>query len=252
MAGRPEHRKRLAAAAAAAADSAPKPIDWGAVAAEQLGVEAPEPEESKVPGLGDPQEQLLGRYKTTQQIDREALIHWWSEQMTHQQEEFERRIEAIRTAGEHPAPFFEQQARMFGALGLPMDVAAKLLLMNEADFCVYYGDQYDVGSAQMMIPVAANLLRIATSQNDRQAAKAAEGILSRRGGVNWKPPAQQLEVLKPGDQRKGVFDSRNLSWEDRVTLRQIMERAIAGNGAAPTGLAAGQMLEADGDSTPEL
>lgn len=230
MAGSPKKRAARLAAAGRSPALPPTPTDWEAAAAMQLMGGAPAPAVSR-----------LGNMIDIQHDDRAALITWWRDQMEHMEADHAARVELLRTAGEHPSPLFGRQVMEFGALGMPKDVAAKLVGITEGQLDSYYADEYEIGSAQILGQVAANLARIATSMNDRVAVKAAVEIMNRRGGEPWRPPAQKIEVADDRTKNKGVIDSSKLSYEDRKILRLVVERAL--NPALTSGVAGGESDE---------
>jgi hypothetical protein len=174
--------------------------------------------------------------------DREYLAQWWRDQV----EEIERGITDRRAllsvAFEHPNEIFAQQAKVFGALGVPKDVVATLLGLRETDFEAYYGADYGLGDAEMIGRVATNLLRIATSTDDRYAVKAAIEVMNRRGKEEWRAPAQKLEIDDTRKKKPNLIDSSQLSFEDRRLLREIIMRSMS---SAPAGLAPPQHDEAE-------
>jgi hypothetical protein len=172
--------------------------------------------------------------------DREYLAQWWRDRVEAIEASGAERRAAIAVAADqgHPSALFERQARVFGALGIPIDVAAMLLEVTQTDFGLYYGRAYTVGSAEAIMPVAQNLLRIAMSSNDRVAVKAAVEVMNRRGGEEWRPPAQKLEVSDDRTKRDNVIDSRSLSYDDRRALEAIIRRSVGRGGEiAQTGVA---------------
>lgn len=148
---------------------------------------------------------------------------WWREQVTELERAAKERGESVEK-GAHAV--LASQARVFGALGVPADVAAALMGVSEGSFQAQYADSYGVGSAAMIARVAANYLRIATSGQDRYAVKAAGEILKSRGGEPWRPPAQQIEVTRPGP-KANLIDSSKLTYEERQKLKVIFAAAIA-------------------------
>jgi len=158
--------------------------------------------------------------------DREQLSDWWRNQVELIERTSAERADLLRDAGEHPNPIFARQAKVFGALGIPRDVVAVLLGISEGELSLHYGNEYAVGSAEVVSQVAANLLRIATSQNDRVAVKAAIEVMNRRGGEEWHPPAQKLEIDDSRKAKGNLIDSSKLSYEERQQLRAIVERAV--------------------------
>lgn len=164
---------------------------------------------------------------------REALAGWWRIRMEQIEREHEARIELLRTVGEHPSPIFSRQVKMFGALGIPKALAAKLLGIGIRVLESHYGDDYEVGAAEILASVAANMIRIGTSMDDPANAKVGMDILSRRGGQEWRPPAQKLEVADDREQPKNVIDSSKLTFEQRQHLRQMIEHVQSGEPGEP-------------------
>lgn len=170
--------------------------------------------------------EVSGSANDDAEMSREQVQGWWRGQMELVQRVTQERSELLSVAGEHPSAIFANQALQFGAMGMPKDVAATLLGLSEAQLQLYYGQEYALGAAHIMGQVAVNLLRIATSTNDRHAVKAAVEVMHRRGGDEWRPPAQKLEVSRP-EGRGNLIDSSKLTREERAALRAIIERAAA-------------------------
>jgi hypothetical protein len=164
---------------------------------------------------------------------REALAVWMKEQFQKIEEAHQRRVEILRTVGEHPSPIFQGMVKNFGALGLPKRLCAKLMGVNQIIIDNYYIDDYEAGAAEVISQVAANMLRIGTSTTDPNAAKVGMDILSRRGGEEWKPPAQKLEVKDDSD-APPVIDSSKFTYDERQQLRAMIERAQGGGEEADT------------------
>src|SRR6266850_4812011 len=156
--------------------------------------------------------------------DREALACWWKERIQDLERIYEERIEILRTVGEHPSPVFAKIVRYDGALGIPKTLLAKKLGMSVIALTHHYGDEYDLGATEIISQVAANALRIATSVTDPAASKVAMQILDRRGGEEWKPPSQKIEMKT--DDGPPVIDSSKMTYEDRQLLREILTRNL--------------------------
>jgi hypothetical protein len=165
--------------------------------------------------------------------EREQLANWWRKRMDQIEREHEERIELLRTVGEHPSPVFAKQVRMLGALGMPKTLAGKLLGLSAHTLQTHYGEEYDIGAADVIASVAANMIRIGTSTNDPANAKVGMDILSRRGGQEWRPPAQKLEVADDRETPKNVIDSSRLSFDERQQLRLMIERVQTGGEGDP-------------------
>jgi hypothetical protein len=223
MAGRPKRRAKLEAEAAKAAS------DPWAGAPDQWAASAP-----------------VDPWVTPPESDREFLDQWWRSQVAEIERAGAERRELLATAGEHPSPIFARQAKTFGALGIPRDVVAVLLEMSQPEMEMYYGNEYAAGSAEVVSQVAANLLRIATSTNDRVAVKAAIEVMNRRGGEEWRPPAQKLEVTDDRKGRGNVVDTSNMTYDDRQLMREILLRTM-GKGVSAGLIPATIESEAEGE-----
>ena len=111
--------------------------------------------------------------------DREFLEGWWRDQVALIERRIRERAELQAAGGAHPSDVFANQAMQFGAMGIPRDVAARLMGLTEMDLEGYYGREYALGAAEVVGQVAANLIRIAVSSNDRYAVKAAVEVMNR-------------------------------------------------------------------------
>lgn len=165
---------------------------------------------------------------------REVLSMWMRERFDMIEREHQQRIELLRTAGEHPSPIFASMVKRFGGLGLSKTLAAKMLGITYAVLVENYADDYDLGTAEIISGVAANMLRIATSTNDPAAAKVGMAILERRGGNEWKPAAKKIEV-DDGSNRPPVIDSSKLTFEQRQQLRAMIMHVQNGGEGDPVG-----------------
>lgn len=157
--------------------------------------------------------------------DRELLTQWWRDELASIEASLRERCDLLEQAGEHPNEIIGREVMAFGARGIPKDVAATLLWMSEADLQLHYGAEYAAGCAEVIARAAQNMMRIATSTNDRVAVKALTEFLNRRGGEEWRAPAQKIEVAD--NRPKGnLIDSSKLTFEERQALRAIIERAV--------------------------
>jgi hypothetical protein len=183
---------------------------------------------------------------------RDKLSTWWRGQMQHSERAHAQRqdmLAAVRDM-EHPNIVFAQQVRMFSAQGMPRDVVATLLMMAESEVELYYGDDFRVGSAELLGQVAQKMAKFALADGDPFVQfKACVEILNRRGGEEWRAPAQKLEIDDSRKKKRGrTIDASKMSWEDRQTLREVIERYVAkdrGGGVAGT-LVEGAVAEAQG------
>lgn len=165
--------------------------------------------------------------------ERSALAEWWRKRMEQVELEHQERIESLRNGGEHPTPAYAKQVRMCGALGMEKSIACKMLGLSLYTLETHYADEYLTGAADTVASVAANMIRIGTSTTDPANAKVGMDILSRRGGQEWRPPAQKLEVADDREVPKNVIDSSRLSFEERQQLRLMIERVQTGGEGDP-------------------
>lgn len=157
---------------------------------------------------------------------------WMSQKFEEIERAHQARIELIRNGGEHPMPVFQQQARNYGVLGMPKTLAAKMIGISVATFMTHYGDDYELGAAELISMVSANMVRIATSTTDPNNAKVGMQLLERRGGEEFKPPSQKIEVDNNRD-KTPLIDSSKLTFEERRLLQNMLERVAAGGDAEP-------------------
>lgn len=145
--------------------------------------------------------------------------------------------------GERSGALLESQARMCGAWGMPIDVAARFLGVHEEEFSAQCMEAYELGATVVITKIAANMERIAIHGDDRHAAKVGMDILARRGGDLWKPPAQKIEVSRPPPKAR-VIPSRDLLPEERAQMRQIL---LAAEARKRQGLAAAALEHEGGE-----
>jgi hypothetical protein len=157
--------------------------------------------------------------------EREALSLWMKERISEIENQHQQRVEILRTVGEHPSPIFAAMVKQHAYAGLPESLIAKLMCCSVSTLKSYYADELDLGRAELIHSVGMNMARIATSVTDPNNAKVGMEILGRRGGEEWRPPAQKID-MKTQDAGPPVLDSSALSYEDRQLLREIMQRAI--------------------------
>lgn len=162
---------------------------------------------------------------------REAAVSWFKDRIATLEQEFQTRIDILRTVGEHPSPIFANQVREHALLGLEPKYIAKLLCVSEATIKLYYPDELDIGKAVALTAIARNMFRIATSETDPNNAKVGMTMLEKRGGAEFAPATKKIEVEDTTKQAP-IIDSSKLSFEDRQALRQIFERAVHGEPAA--------------------
>jgi hypothetical protein len=171
---------------------------------------------------------------TVPDSQREAISLWMKERFDIIEREHQQRIELLRTAGEHPSPVFAGMVKRFGGLGLPKSLCAKMLGISVSTLLSNYENDYDLGAAEIISSVAANMLRIATSDDNQSASKVGMAVLERRGGEQWKNPAKRIEIDKDPN-KTPIIDSSKLTFSEREQLRAMLTRiANGGEGDATT------------------
>jgi hypothetical protein len=170
---------------------------------------------------------------------REALANWWRAHMDEIERRHAERVEALRNGGEHPTPAFARQVKEAGMLGMPRNLTAKLLGISPYTLEAYYADDYDLGAAEVIISVSANMVRIGTSLTDPNNAKVGMAILDRRGGQEWRPPAQKIITEDEREKPKNVIDTSGWDAADREQLRQMLLKNVPDSESESDGLAGG-------------
>src|ERR1700735_1741960 len=163
---------------------------------------------------------------------REAITLWVKSRLEESEKAHQDRIELLRTAGEHPSPIYQRFVRLAGELGLSKALAAKQLGITVATLTTHYADDYELGAAEILSAIAANMNRKAISDTDPNAAKVGMAILERRAGDKWKPPKKQVE-LDDNRNKAPVIDSSKLTYEQRAQLRAMIEHVQSGGSGDP-------------------
>lgn len=97
----------------------------------------------------------------------------------------------------------------------------------------HYADDYELGAAEIITAIAANMNRKAISDSDPNAAKVGLAILERRGGEEWKNPARRIELDNNPNKGPPVIDSSKLTFEQRAQLRAMIEHVQNGGEGDP-------------------
>jgi len=159
--------------------------------------------------------------------ERERIANFWKEKIQQLQQVTDERIEILRTVGEHPSPLIANLIRSDGALGLPKSIVAKRYNITVGSLEAWYGDDYALGAAEIMSQVMAKGIRTALSDNDPNAAKMITYLLDRRGGEEYRPPAQRVQT-EDVTTAPPVIDSSKLTADERAQLRTMLERVANG------------------------
>ena len=163
---------------------------------------------------------------------REAITLWVKSRLEESERAHQDRIELLRTAGEHPSPIYQRFVRLAGELGLSKTLAAKQLGISVSTLMSHYANDYELGAAEILSAIAANMNRKAISDTDPNAAKVGMAILERRAGDEWKPPKKQVE-LDDARNKAPVIDSSKLTYEQRAQLRAMIEHVQSGGEGDP-------------------
>jgi hypothetical protein len=158
--------------------------------------------------------------------DRQALERWWSAQFDSMAEAARERARLLAEAADHPNEVAANMVRRYGALGVEMSVTATLLGMSTGELELFYGAEYAMASAEVMSLVSQNFIRMAIASDDRYAVKAAIEFLNRRGGEEYRAPAQKIQV-EDTRKRGNVIDASKLTHEERQQLKAIIQNAMA-------------------------
>jgi hypothetical protein len=134
-----------------------------------------------------------------------------------------------------PTEVTRQQVLEFSGMGMTHVQIAKLLMISSMTLYKYYRHELDIAEARMNFNVANNLYNIATSKEHKSAAQAAIFWMKARG--RWRE-TNRTEVTGPdGAALPGapvpndVIDARDLTPEQRDTLREIIAVAALKNAA---------------------
>jgi hypothetical protein len=164
--------------------------------------------------------------------EREAISLWVKTRLEESERAHLDRIELLRTAGEHPSPIYARFVRLSGELGLSKALAAKQLGISVSTLTTHYADDYEMGKAEILSAIAANMNRKAISPTDPNAAKVGMRILESRGGEEWAPATRKLEMSNKKD-LPPVIDSSKLTREERDQLRLMLTRVANGGEGEP-------------------
>ena len=143
------------------------------------------------------------------------------------------RVELLRTVGEHPSPIFAGFVKRWGMFGLEKPMVARLLNIPLWTLRTHYDDDYEMGRAELILSVGANMARISTSLTDPNAGKVGMELLARRGGEPWRPPLTRVADVPDPDKAAPVIDSSKFTYDERQKIRAALERIQAGGEGEP-------------------
>jgi len=138
-----------------------------------------------------------------------------------------------RTVGgqsHHPTDLTYAQVTNLCELGMTQTQIAKILHISEPTLRKYYRQELDIGDAKSTAAVAQNMLNIAKDPNHKSAAMVGMFWLKTKGG--WRETTKLEHTGADGgpiqlEARAATIDPRILTPEQRDSLREIMQAAIA-------------------------
>lgn len=158
--------------------------------------------------------------------EREEMAVWVKSRIEEIDRKHLERIERLREGGEHPTPYHQKQVRLFSMMGVEEKHIARMLQLTHRELMTHYEEDLEIGYVEGIVTMSATLHKIGSDPYHKDAAKVALEWLSRRGGDQWKPPAQKHEVETSNKKEGRIIDSSNLSYEDRQKLREILMRNL--------------------------
>jgi hypothetical protein len=174
---------------------------------------------------------------------RERIVAVFRERIRQIEADADERIRLAQQTTDHPSPVYQRLVKHYAAMGIKPTLISKMLMIPWSVLNTFYEQDLEIGTGEINLEIAKSMAMIAIDPLHPQAAKVGMDWLSRRGGEEWKPAAQKLEVADDRD-KPPVIDSSRLSAEDRQVLREMIERAT--NGEPAPGLA-GPVPEEDDD-----
>jgi hypothetical protein len=154
-------------------------------------------------------------------FERQRMVDWMKQQIAEIQRAADLRVELARTVGEHPMPLFGQLVQHYAGMQLDPQVIAKMLMIPYSTLMLHYEDDLTLGAAHVNLKIAENMVRIATSTTDKDAAKVGMDFLGRTNKLMKN--TKKVEIETPQDSR--VIDSSKLTPEQRQQLRDMIEAA---------------------------
>ena len=111
------------------------------------------------------------------------------------------------------------------ASGLTIDQTASIVRMNHATIKKYYSEEWDEGTASMVVNIASNMAVIAMDPNHKQTVAAGKFMLSRLAPEVFSE-RRQIQMLgsdgQPVDPAKRTLDPYTMSDEQRELLKETL------------------------------
>jgi hypothetical protein len=164
--------------------------------------------------------------------EREQIVAVFRQRIQQIEADAAERVALAQQTTQHPSPVYQRLVKHYAAMGIKPVLISKLLMIPWSVLNTFYEDELVTGTAEINLEIAKAMAAIALDPTHPQAAKVGMDWLSRRGGEEWKPAAQKLEVADDRD-KPPVIDSSRLSVEDREALRQMILRAQGGEEPLP-------------------
>jgi hypothetical protein len=155
--------------------------------------------------------------------ERATMVAWMQDQIAEIKRAADLRVELARTMGEHPMPLFGQLVQHYAGMQLEPTVIAKMLMIPYSVLMLHYEDDLTLGAAHVKLKIAENMVRIATSTTDKDAAKVGMDFLGR---VNKNFRSSSKVEVEAGDTDARVIDSSLLTVEQRQQLREMIEATM--------------------------
>jgi hypothetical protein len=111
------------------------------------------------------------------------------------------------------------------AAGMTIDQTASIVRMNHATIKKYYSEEWDEGTASMVVNIAQNMAVIAMDPNHKQTVAAGKFMLSRLAPEVFSE-RRQIQMLgsdgQPVDPAKRTLDPYAMSDEQRELLKEAL------------------------------
>ena len=153
---------------------------------------------------------------------REEMLVWARDQIAEIQRDADLRVELSKTNPEHPWAPFANLVRHYAGMQMEPQVIAKMLDIPYSVLMLHYEDDLTLGAAHVKLKIAENMVRIATSTSDKDAAKVGMDFLGRTN-KNFRA-SSKVEVEATADAK--VIDSSLLTAEQRQQLRDMIEATM--------------------------
>ena len=154
--------------------------------------------------------------------ERAQMLAWMKQQIAEIQASADRRVELAKLGGEHPMPHYALVIQHYAGMQLDAATIARMLNIPYATLMLHYENDIELGQAHVSLQIAENMVRIATSTRNKDAARVGMDFLGR---TNKKMRnTKKFEIEAPNETR--VIDSSKLTPEQRQQLRDMIESTM--------------------------